>query len=91
MPAIVTARGVVHGRVQGVCFRAFTRDQAEQHKLGGYARNQADGTVAFALCGPRNAVDSVLDALRQGPTLAQVSHIDVSWLTDVTITGFEIN
>jgi acylphosphatase len=89
MNETITARGVVYGKVQGVWFRAFTREQAERHKLGGYARNQADGTVAFALCGPRNAVETVLEALRLGPPLARVSHIDVTWLSDETTTGFE--
>ena len=89
MNETITARGVVYGKVQGVWFRTFTREQAERHKLGGYARNQADGTVAFALCGPRNTVETVLEALRQGPPLAQVSHIDVTWLTDETTTVFE--
>jgi acylphosphatase len=89
MNATITARGVVHGKVQGVWFRAFTREHAQRYGLGGYARNRADGTVAFALCGPRNSVETVLEALRQGPPLARVSHIEVTWLTDETLTGFE--
>ncbi len=91
MTETITACGVVYGEVQGVWFRAFTREQAQKYKLGGYARNQADGTVAFALCGPTKAVETVLDALHQGPPLARVSHIDVTWHTDQTITGFDIS
>ena len=45
--ADATARGSVHGIVQGVWFRAFTREQALRHGLSGYARNQADGSATF--------------------------------------------
>ena len=86
----VTARGVVYGRVQGVAFRYFTREQARQHKLTGYARNQADGSVAFALCGERSVVEAVLRALEVGPSLARVSRVDVSWEPAVEMSGFEI-
>ena len=89
MSEIVTARGVVHGKVQGVWFRAFTREQALKHDLSGYARNQPDGSVAFALCGPRNTVQTVLDMLRRGPPLAQVTDVDVNWFTGEDIEGFE--
>ena len=89
MSEIVTARGVVHGKVQGVWFRAFTRERALERGLTGYARNQPDGTVAFALCGPRNAVETVLGLLRQGPPLAQVTDLDVSWSADEDIQGFQ--
>ena len=59
----VTATGVVRGRVQGVWYRGFTREQALKRGLNGYARNQADGSVAFALTGPRPAIEEVIDEL----------------------------
>ncbi len=40
MTETITACGVVYGEVQGVWFRAFTREQAQKYKLGGYARNR---------------------------------------------------
>jgi acylphosphatase len=86
----VTARGVVYGKVQGVGFRAFTRKQARLHAVTGYAHNQADGSVAFALTGPRSAVVAMLQTLEVGPTLAQVSRVDVSWQPAEDMRGFEI-
>ena len=88
----VTARGVVSGKVQGVGFRAFTRKQAQQHAVTGYAHNQADGSVAFALTGPRSALVTILETLEVGPTLAQVSRVDVSWQSAEAeaMHGFEI-
>ena len=85
----VTARGNVYGRVQGVWFRAFTREQALQRGLSGYARNQTDGSVAFALTGPRAAVEQVIAALQEGPPAARVDRIEVSWHSAEAMTGFE--
>jgi acylphosphatase len=86
----VTARGVVYGKVQGVGFRAFTRKRARLHAVTGYAHNQADGSVAFALTGPRSAVVAILQTLEVGPMLAQVSRVDVSWQPAEDMRGFEI-
>ena len=86
----VTARGVVYGRVQGVGFRAFTRKQARLHSVTGYANNQADGSVAFALTGPRSAVEAILQTLEVGPALAQVSRVNVSWQPAEDMHSFEI-
>ena len=89
MSETVTARGSVHGRVQGVWFRAFTREQALQRGLSGYVRNQVDGSVAFAFTGPRAAVEQVIAALRDGPPAARVNRIEVSWHSAEAMTGFE--
>ena len=75
----VTAKGVVTGRVQGVWYRAFTRQQAEARGLAGFARNQADGSVTFSLTGPRSTIEDVLAAMREGPPLARVDKVEVSW------------
>ena len=85
----VTATGTVHGKVQGVCYRAFVREQARLHGVTGYARNQPDGSVAFALTGARAAVELVLQALEEGPSLARVSSVDVSWQPAKEMHGFE--
>ena len=84
----VTARGVVSGRVQGVWYRAFTREQAQAHDLAGSARNLPDGSVAFSLTGPRDAIEAVLDAMREGPPLARVDYVDVSWHPADDASGF---
>ena len=44
---MTAARFVVGGRVQGVFFRAGTREQAQRLGLRGYARNRADGRVGI--------------------------------------------
>ena len=90
MGKTVTARGSVHGLVQGVWFRGFTRQQALAHGLAGYARNQPDGSVAFVVTGPREQVEQVIAALNQGPPAARVTRIEVDWGEAEPMQGFEI-
>ena len=74
-----TSRCCVHayvsGRVQGVWFRAFTREQAQARGVTGWARNLPDGRVEVMLEGTEADVNAVLDTLRQGPPLAQVTDL----------------
>lgn len=56
----------VHGNVQGVGFRWWTRCRALELGLTGYAANQADGRVLVVAQGPREAGEKLLELLRGG-------------------------
>lgn len=73
------ARVVVNGRVQGVFFRAETRDRASSLGLAGWVRNNRDGTVEAAFEGDRERVESMVEWCRRGPALAEVERVDVEW------------
>ncbi|WAC55074.1 acylphosphatase [Gordonia sp. SL306] len=62
----------VHGYVQGVGFRWWTRSRALELGLVGYAANLADGRVLVVAEGPRNAAEALLAALRSGETAGSV-------------------
>jgi acylphosphatase len=66
----------VHGRVQGVFFRAFVQDAAERAGVAGRAENLGDGTVAVHLEGSPDAVARVERACGQGPSGAHVERVD---------------
>lgn len=85
-----SVRVVVHGRVQGVGFRLFTRDAAEQSSVTGWVRNRRDGSVEAELHGTYANVQVVLDAVAQGPIGARVDGVDVSDSVAVSVTGFEL-
>lgn len=70
---------LVSGRVQGVFYRAETRDRARTRRLGGWVRNCADGRVEAMFEGPRTEVESMIDWCRIGPRLAHVETVNVSW------------
>ena len=69
----------VAGRVQGVYFRAFTRNQARALGLTGWVRNEYDGSVYLEVEGPRAALETLLAAVRHGPPDARVDHVEVDW------------
>ncbi|GKS57685.1 acylphosphatase [Nitrospira sp.] len=79
MTDLVRAHVLVSGRVQGVAFRAFTREQALDRGLRGGVRNLEDGRVEAFLQGPRADVMALIDTLRVGPRLARVDDVAVSW------------
>ena len=70
MTAPVIRRLVVHGRVQGVGYRAFVEEEAATLGLDGWVRNRRDGTV--------EAVDAMIAACRKGPFSARVDRVDLS-------------
>lgn len=67
----------IHGRVQGVFFRAWTVQEATRRGLKGWVRNRADGSVEALLSGLAYQVDDMIAACRLGPPRAAVSRIDV--------------
>lgn len=78
---------VVRGRVQGVWFRASTRDQARHLGLRGWVRNLPDGSVEAVFEGEENALRKMLAWCRVGPTGAQVVRVEERW--GATTNGFE--
>lgn len=71
-----TGRFVVTGRVQGVGFRAATREQARALGLRGIARNCADGSVEVLAAGDPQAVESLALWLQHGPPPARVERLE---------------
>jgi len=66
----------ITGRVQGVGFRAWTRDEAARLGLTGWVRNEADGSVAALIAGPETAVSAMIERLWHGPAGASVSSVE---------------
>lgn len=69
---------VVHGRVQGVFFRAGAEDAAGRLGVGGWVRNREDGTVEMVVEGEDDAVEQMVAWAREGSPQAWVSGIDVT-------------
>ena len=67
---------VVHGRVQGVGYRAFVENEAKKRGLHGWVRNCADGTVESALAGATALVEDMIAVCRRGPFAARVDAVD---------------
>jgi len=84
------AHVVVHGRVQGVSFRAELRDRARSRGLAGWVANRADGAVEAVLEGEEEAVSSLVDWCRRGPRAARVDAVEVAWGDPQGESGFTV-
>lgn len=85
-----TAKGLrIHGRVQGVFYRAWSAEEARSLGLRGWVRNRRDGTVEMLLAGGAEAVERMIERCREGPPAARVERIDVEDSTEEAPAGFE--
>lgn len=75
----IRAHVFISGHVQGVFFRAHTREQAQAAGVGGWVRNLDDGRVEAVFEGPRAAVQRVVQWCHSGPPSARIDHVDVTW------------
>ena len=67
----------VHGRVQGVGFRAFVLDKAKSLGLAGFVKNMSDGTVFIDVQGDEETLKKFLEYVNQGPSLSRVDRVDI--------------
>ncbi len=88
MSARQCARFFVSGRVQGVFFRASTRDEAKRLGISGYARNLRDGRVEVLACGSAQALDELERWLAGGPPAASVTTVERRPAADEPPVGF---
>lgn len=82
------AQLVIIGRVQGVGFRAWAEEEAQNRGLSGWIMNHRDGTVEALLYGEEAAVEQMITAFRRGPLGARVDDIEISPGREPSGTGF---
>lgn len=66
----------VYGRVQGVSFRAHTRQIAIARQLSGWAINGSDGSVDILLVGEAPDIVAAKGDIIAGPSLARVDRVE---------------
>lgn len=69
----------ISGMVQGVFFRAYTRDKAVSLGVTGWVRNRRDGRVEGLFEGSEPAVSQLIAWCRKGPPSARVTDVEVEW------------
>jgi acylphosphatase len=79
----------ISGRVQGVWYRGWTREEAVRRGLKGWVRNRRDGSVEALFCGPAVAVEEMIGACRQGPPSAEVVNVEIEAVEAPQQGGFE--
>lgn len=68
----------IFGRVQGIFFRASTKEKADRLNIKGFAQNQPDGSVYIEAEGKKKNLEEFLKWCHSGPSLAQVEKVEVS-------------
>ena len=76
----VRARLTIVGTVQGVWYRGSMQEEARRLGIGGWVRNERDGSVVAEAEGERAAVDVLVAWARHGPPGARVTDVDVAWM-----------
>lgn len=80
----------IYGRVQGVFFRVWTRERAEDLGVAGWVRNCPDGRVEAHLEGEQSAVEQMIDTMRRGPPSATVDDLRIWDVETCGFDGFEV-
>ena len=70
---------IIEGVVQGVFFRASTREEAMRLGVGGWVRNLPDGTVQALFEGETKKVEEIIGWCHRGPAGASVNNVDIRW------------
>lgn len=70
---------IVSGEVQGVFFRDFVKQIADELSLTGWARNTSDNTVEFVAEGDKEHLDQLLERCHKGPPAAKVDDVKSTW------------
>ena len=84
------ARVLVRGRVQGIGFRATARSRARSLGIGGWVRNNVDGSVEAELEGARGRVELAIAWFGRGPHGARVDDVHVEWREPLGEESFTI-
>jgi acylphosphatase len=80
----------VSGKVQGVFFRASTKDTADKFGVKGFVRNEPDGSVYIEAEGDEEKLNQFIDWCRQGPPRARVEKITIQEGQPHGFSGFDM-
>lgn len=81
----------VSGRVQGVFFRASTKEQADSIGIKGFVRNETNGDVYIEAEGNEDALKKFVNWCRQGPSRARVDNLDIKEGELLGFVNFEVS
>jgi acylphosphatase len=85
-----TVHLVIKGKVQGVFFRASTREKANELGIKGWVKNMPDGNVEVLAAGNKDQLENFIEWCRRGPTQAIVSDVVVSNAEESFLNEFRI-
>ncbi|MBT3755660.1 MAG: acylphosphatase [Candidatus Cloacimonetes bacterium] len=69
---------IVSGRVQGVCYRAFVLQSANELNINGYTKNLVNGDVKVIAIAEDSLLEVFVNMLKEGPSMARVENLVTS-------------
>lgn len=73
----------IFGRVQGVFFRYFVKEKADELGIVGFARNESDGAVYIEAEGKEDELNEFLEWCRRGPETANIEKLDFKFESEL--------
>ncbi|MFA6296338.1 MAG: acylphosphatase [Patescibacteria group bacterium] len=70
---------IISGKVQGIFFRQFVKENAVHLNLKGSVENRTDGTVKVIVEGEENNLEKLIELCEIGPKQAFIENIEISW------------
>lgn len=86
--AMVARHLLIHGKVQGVYYRASAVAEATRLGVSGWVRNRSSGSVEAVICGSDEQIEAFIQWAQEGPPNADVRHIEVSAWDEPVSAGF---
>ena len=80
----------VSGTVQGVAYRANTRDTAREAGVDGWVKNLDDGRVEAVFEGEEESVERLVEWCHSGSPAAEVESVDAEYGDPEGLSGFEV-
>lgn len=81
---------IIYGRVQGVWFRAHTKEMADKLGIKGWVRNLPDGSVEAVFEGDEKSIEEMIRWCHHGPPLARVDRVEIKYEEPKGERNFEI-
>jgi len=76
---LVRVHILISGFVQGVCFRAEAKYNAQKFSIKGWIKNRPDGKVEAFFEGDKLDVEKIIDWCKVGPSGAKVKDVSIEW------------
>lgn len=87
----MAAKGIkCFGKVQGVFFRASTKNLADNLGVAGWVKNEDDGTVLIHAEGDESSLEELYKWCEAGPEFASVTEVKVWDKKEEGLRSFEI-
>lgn len=88
--ATIRIHAIIYGKVQGVFFRDNTRRRANELNIGGWVKNNSNGTVELKAQGEEEKIKLLIEWLQVGPARAEVEKVECGVISEALDTEFVI-